>query len=138
MSLVVTQISNHPAFPSVERFVEVTMQSANSEAKRFEFWYKVRYMLKEDDISNIIRQPINRSIFIFYTKKILLRNPKTFEPIENPDYDAKTFEGEVNEYDVYLWNYGWDIISHLINQPTNIVELIENYILLNDLENYFD
>lgn len=131
--ILTEKISNHPHFPDVERYVDVTMQAANSNAQTFEFWYNIRYLRDGEDITHTLKQPEHKKIATDNTKKILLRD-EDFNPIPNPDWDGVSDD----EYDMYLWVYGWDMIMLLINQPTNIVELIKQYIHVNDTERYFD
>lgn len=132
--LLTEQISNHPIFTNVERFVNVTLQQANSNNKTFEFWYDVTYKLDEEDITPTISQPSINRIFTDANTKLLMRNPTTFEPIENTEWDGISED----DYDKYLWYYGWDAITNMINTETNIANMIRQYILLNDTENYFN
>lgn len=131
--ILTQQISNHPIFPDVERYVDVTMQTANAGAKVFEFWYEVRYERDGVDVTAYFQQPSQQKISTDSTKKILLRD-SLFNPIPNPDYDSIS----TDEYDLYLWVDGWTMIMTLINQPTNISDMIRQYILINDEEEYFD
>lgn len=132
--ILTQQISNHPVFTDVERYVDVTLQSANSKAKRFEFWFEVRFIRDGEDVTQHFSQPSTTSIFTDDKTKLLLRDPETFEPIPNPEWDGVSDD----EYDMYLWVYGWYFIMDLINQPTNIAETIRQYILLNDSEGFFN
>lgn len=131
--ILTQQISNHPIFPDVERYVDVTMQTANAGAEVFEFWYQVRYERDGTDVTTYFQQPTNQKISTDQTKKILLRD-SLFQPIPNPEWDGISED----DYDKYLWVTGWELIMTLINQPTNISEMIRQYILLNDEEDYFD
>lgn len=131
--ILTQKISNHPIFPDVERYVDVTMQTANAGAEVFEFWYQVRYIKDDTDITGTLQQPTNQKISTDQTKKILLRD-SLFQPIPNPDWDSIS----TDDYDMYLWVDGWTLIMTLINQPTNISNMIRQYILINDEEEYFD
>ena len=131
--ILTQQISNHPIFPDVERYIDVTMQTANAGAEVFEFWYQIRYIKDDTDITGTLQQPTNQKISTDQTKKILLRD-SLFNPIPNPEWDGISED----EYDMYLWVTGWELIMTLINQPTNISNMIRQYILINDEEEYFD
>lgn len=134
MEPILTQkITDHPLFEGVERYVDVTMQSANSNSKTFDFWYQVRYIRGEEDITNTLQQPSQNKISTDSTKKILLRDEE-FNPIPNPEWDGVSED----DYDKYLWVTGWELITILIDMPTNISETIRQYILINDEEGYFD
>lgn len=137
--ILTQQISNHPVFSDVERFVDVTLQQANSNAQKFEFWFTVRYMKDSIDVSGIFKQPSRNSIYTDASTKQLVRD-SLFNPIPNPEFDPDSFtvDSPATEYDMYLWVYGWDMIMTLINQPTNISAMIRQYILINDEENFFD
>lgn len=126
-------ISNHPIFTDMERIVNVTMQNANSNAKRFEFWYEVEYKRGGVDISSSLPQPTNLNIYTDVNKKQTVYDD-IGNPIENPEWDGESEEW----YDRYVWINGWDMIKLLINKPTNITNLIEKYVLINDSEGYFD
>ena len=131
--ILTQRISNHPLFEDVERYVDVTMQTANSQAQTFEFWYNVRYVRDSVDVTEYFAQPTNQKISTDNTQKITLRD-SLFNPIPNPDWDSISTDW----YDQYLWIYGWDMIMNLISQPTNICELIGEYIIINDEDQYFD
>lgn len=133
MPILSVKISNHPTFAEVERYCNVTLQMANSNARRFEFWFEISFIYGDIDISNSLPQPKNNHIFTDENKKQTLYDSVGI-PIPNPEWDGISEDW----YDMYMWVDGWTLISTLINQPTNIVELIEMYILINDSEGYFD
>lgn len=131
--ILTQQISPHPIFPDVERHVDVTLQQANSDAHKFEFWFKVRYIRDSVDISYAFQQPSRTSVFTDATTRQLLRD-SLFQPIPSLSWDSIS----TDPYDQYQWMYGWDMIMIVINRPTNITNMIRQYIIINDEEQFFD
>lgn len=131
--ILTQQISNHPLFPDVERHVDVTLQQANSNNKTFEFWFNIRYIKDDEDISAHFSQPLTNRIKTDNNTRQLIRD-EDFNPIPNPDWDGVSED----EYDIYLSTDGWTLITTLINQPTNIAELIRQYIIYNDSVGFFN
>lgn len=140
MPILSQKISNHPIFTDVERYVEVTKQHADSEIKEFRFWFTIKYCKEGDDVTFTFKQPSKNTIFTNASILQLVRDPLTYEPVPNPDYNPEDFseDNPATEYDIYKSINGWDMIVHLINKPTNIAETIRQYILINDQENFFN
>lgn len=130
--IVEQQISNHPLFSDVERTVRVHLQMANSNAKIFEFHFDVKYEKNAEDVSGDFTQKVTSIRTDDKTK--LLKRDENNQPIPNPEWDGESED----EYDKFLWDYGWDKIIELINQETKIADLLRFYILINDSEGYFD
>lgn len=144
--IVKEKISNHPLFQDTERFVCVYKQTSDAMRKEFVMHFLIKYVKDGVDITNDIIQKRN-TIKTDAQTKLLLRdeencpipNPEFVEPVQEYDDDENPLPlATYDEYDEFMWAYGWDVVMSMINQPTNVVDLIKFYVHLNDTENYFD
>lgn len=153
--IVRKQISNHPKFEDVERYVCVYKQESDSISKTFAMYFAIEFIKNGVDISSEFVQK-KRVIEASTKTKVLLRDEEGM-PIPNPEFEPPfytpepipninggepiTFDPiplEYDEYDEYLWVDGWTFISNMFSKPVVINTLIEQYITINDLDNYFD
>lgn len=132
--VAIQKISNSPIFPEVERFVLVNLQLANSNSKTFEFYFTIGFIKDGVNVTNSMAQPTKNIIYTDSTIKQLIRDVDTFEPIPNPEWDGESQD----EYDMYLWEYGWTMIKRWLKNDIVIEQAIKNYVAYNDLENFFD
>ena len=126
------KISNHPIFTDVERTVLVTREVADAESKSFEIHFRVKFEKNGHDVSSEMNS--KRGVIRTDAETKLLRRDENNNPIPNPEWDGVSGD----EYDQFLWEYGWNRIMELINQETKIADLLRFYILINDSEGYFD
>lgn len=134
--IIVTQISNHPKFTDVIRFVCITRQSLDTQSKRFELNYIVRCFQDEKEVTSEFTQKRN-SIIASENTKVALRD-EYFEPVPNPQYVPSENPDDDDFYEKYLWQSGWNMIKDLIGNPVVISELVGKYIMINDGDGHFD
>lgn len=138
--ITIQQISNHPLFPNVERYVLVNLQLANSNAKTFEFWFSIGYIQEGVNVTSNLAQPSNTRIYTDSNIKQLLRNPLTFEPLDKPDYNEEDYneDNPATEYDMYQWEYGWDMVMRFFKDEIIIDDVLKKYIIVNDVDGFFN
>lgn len=134
--IIVNQISNHPKFTDVIRFVCITRQTLDTQSKRFELNYIVRCFQDEKEVTSEFIQKRN-SIIASENTKVALRD-EYFEPIPNPQYIPSDNPDDDYFYDKYLWQSGWDMIKNSIGNSVVISELVGKYIIINDGDGHFD
>jgi len=134
--IIVNQISNHPKFTDVMRFVCITRQSLDTQSKRFELNYVVRCFQDDKEVTSEFAQKRN-SIIASENTRVALRD-EYFQLVPNPQYIPSENPDEDDFYDKYLWHSGWDMIKGLMDNPVVISEKVGQYILVNDGDGYFD
>lgn len=134
--IIVNQISNHPKFTDVIRFVCITQQRLDTQSKRFELNYIVRCFQYGKEVTSEFIQKRN-SIIASESTKVALRD-EYFEPVPNPQYVPSENPDDDDFYEKYLWQSGWDMIKNLIGNSVVISELVGKYIIINDGDGYFD
>lgn len=160
-TLVETQISNHPVFNDVQRFVTVSEYTMNLRSDAIGVTYKITYVLDSTDISDYIGNRgsgfgAKQSFSIRNSKKIYLKDSlgnripnENFTPI-HPQVDYEEIEGRmvqvdaqdpINAEDEYVHVPAFDLFLFKLygeEKAADIRQLLAEFIVLLDSEKYFD
>lgn len=154
------KISNHPIFPDVERYVQITEFFPSAIRKRIEFFYKVEYWKDGEDVTHNFNQNVPKWIVDNSYKVVKL--DENGDTIPNPDYIPKYEQiGEtekpedwdeeiefvpepiygseiINEDEQNLQEWAYDYFRQLTFDnptPVRIEDLMEAYVQRDDLVN---
>lgn len=132
MSLITVQISNHPLFTEIKRFVDVDSFQVVDSTKQITVYFKMRYIDSTDnDVTNqfpVKPYPLSGN----NSTKSILRDDK-FQPIPNPEYDEKNPES-----DKYLTMPTYDYFRALLAKHIAIEELLTFYVKASDEDKFFN
>lgn len=134
MSLLQQQISNHPLFPEVQRWVDIIGFSVSDTDKAVAINATLSYKKDEEDVSESFRKEVG-SWVISNKYRVAVRDAN-MQPVENPEFEEITDEetGEVlNEADRYLRMGAYDYFTSLIiDKGLNIATALQAYIAIDD------